>query len=165
MKTAAIYIAKADRKLIRFTRCPVKKKHIRLFCRNLSLSDECFIALAKYFGPKTMRNTVLLALAAIKSDDFTCFLIKSFCITVRTWTAEEKTIYEIDTDGRTIIQVTESSCGHSIWEVQYVNPIVLSDEYAEDKYLEAVLVACSIAEDHWIKKEYRNRPAPKSALQ
>lgn len=155
LRTAAKYVTKHDRRLIRFAGCPVKKKHIRLFCRNLYCTDECSTALRQFSAPDILRYTVLLALAAIKSEDFSTAVIRGFRIAVRTETSDGETLYEIRTDGRTIIQVKKPACRNPFFLVQYINPIVLADEYALSGYMDTLLAVCSRAELRWIRKNCR----------
>lgn len=118
---------------------PVTPQYIQNFCKEVSFSDM-FVSLVKDCPAEdVLRQSILLSIAAIKSDDFFNEIMYGFNITIRS-SGELRTNCYVDIDGYTVIHLIEDWYGDSKWKIQFLHPILFTDDYLYAT--EAVMKLC-----------------------
>lgn len=137
------YITKVDRECLSFCGEQVTEKQILTFLDNLRISDACLSHLALFPAPKVLRNSILLAFAAMKSEDFPERTVYGFRIAIRSKVLIDRKVF-LDADGENILYAVTSQEEPGKWEIRHISPRIFSEFYLyRDAFITAVLKACN----------------------
>ena len=133
-------ITDAEYKLLnKFSDRTVDPQYLASFCKEISVSEWGFSALQEYPMDEILHKAIIMAFAALKSDNISNKLMYGFNITIRSSGDWRNNCY-IDIGSFTVIHLIEDWYGDSKWKIMFLSPALFTDEfnYAE----EAVLKVC-----------------------
>lgn len=118
---------------------PATPENVKKICKGVAISDICLNLIKEYPREDALRQSILLAIAATKSEDFFNEIMYGFRITIRS-SGEIRTNCYVDIDGYTVIHLIESWNADYQWDIQFLHPILFNEDY---RYAtEAVLKLC-----------------------
>ena len=145
----AQYITKEDLRYLSFCGEPINKQYIRSFSENLCISEACLSRVAMFPAPLVLRHSILLAFAAMKSEDFPERTVYGFKIAIRSNMMIGGQVF-LDADGENVLYATARQGDTEKWEIKHLSPQVFSELYLyRDVFISSVLRACNDV--------YRNR--------